>query len=304
MLIAVVLCGGVEAQTYWARKAASPGNEHIADVQVDVDGSIYITGEYGGTLQFGGQSIGSQGGLDVFVAKLDASGSLVWLRNGGGTGIDRGIKLAVGTGSTLAVAGEFMGTANLFGTPLTSMGGTADAFVAVLNKSDGTLQWVRQGGGAFGADSPGGVSVGPDGRVTVAGQFRGTATWETSTLVSTIDPATSQPSADVFIATYSATGGLLWLKQGAANKDDEAVDVVCDAAGNLYVTGQFSNTITFDQPHPNILVNASFLLRLAPDGSEAWFRRMGGAAYNHVRDLVIAPTGELLITGDQQGTMV
>ncbi|MBP8823555.1 MAG: gliding motility-associated C-terminal domain-containing protein [Flavobacteriales bacterium] len=304
LLTAGVLCAVVDAQPYWARKAASPGNEHIADVQVDADGSIYVTGEYGGTLQFGGQSVGSQGGLDVFVARLDAAGSLIWMRTGGGTGIDRGIKLSLGNGTALAVAGEFMGTANLFGTSLTSAGGTADAFVAVLNKSDGTLQWVRQGGGTGGTDSPGGISMGQDGRVTVAGQFRGTATWESTTLVSTLDPLTSLPSADVFIATYSPTGSLLWLKQGAANKDDKAVEVVHDADGNLFVTGQYSNTITFDQTYPNILANASFLLRLAPDGSDVWFRRMGGAAYNHVRDLAIAPSGQLLITGDQQGTMV
>lgn len=303
LLFVCLLHAAAQAQPYWVRKAASPGNEHIADVQVDADGAVYVTGSYGGTLQFGGQSLGNQGGVDVFVARLDAAGVLQWIVQGGGPGIDRGIKLSVGNGGAIAVAGEFMGTASLFGTALTSAGGTADVFVAVLNKSDGALQWVRQGGGAEAADGPGGVSMAPDGRVTVAGQFRGTAQWEGSTLVSTIDPLTTLPSADIFIATYTATGSLLWLKHGAADKDDQAVDVVHDAAGNLYVAGQYSNAITFDQTYPNILANAGFLLRLAPDGTETWFRRMGGAAYNHVRDLAFT-TGALLVVGDQQGTMV
>lgn len=302
LLLMCLLHAASQAQ-YWVRKAASPGNEYITDVQVDADGAVYVTGSYGGTLQFGGQSLGNQGGLDLFVARLDAAGVLQWIVQGGGPGIDRGIKLSVGTGGTIAVAGEFMGSANLFGTALTSAGGTADGFVAVLNKDDGTLQWIRQGGGADGADGPGGVSMGGDGRVTVAGQFRGTAQWEGNTLVSTIDPLTLLPSADIFIATYTATGSLLWLKHGAADKDDLAVDVVHDAAGNLYVAGQYSNAITFDQTYPNILANAGFLLRLAPDGSETWFRRMGGAVYNHVRDLAFT-SGALLVVGDQQGTMV
>lgn len=304
LFCALLWFGSAAAQPYWARTASSPGNEHIAAVQVDADGSIYITGEFGGTLHFGGQSIGGFGGLDAFVARLDPGGNLIWLKRAGGAGIDRGMKLSVGSGQGLAVAGEFMGTANLFGTSQTSAGGTIDAFVAVLNKSDGTLQWVKQAGGAGGTDSPGGVSMAPDGRVTVAGHFRGTATWDGQTLQSTMDPVTLQPSTDVFIATYSPTGGLLWLKHGAANKDDQAVDVVHDAAGNLYVTGQYSNTITFDQPYANTLTNASFLMRLAPDGSETWFRRLGGAVYNHVRGLAVAPSGELLVVGDQQGTMV
>ena len=292
------------AQPHWVRDVGGAGNEHVADVRADADGSIYITGEFSGSIQLGGSTYVSSGAIDLFVARLSATGEVQWVRQGGGAGIDRGLKLAVGVGPVIAVAGEFMGEATVFGTALSSSGGTADMFVATLNKSDGSLAWVRQGGGPTGTDRPGGVSMAANGQVSVAGDFRGTASWEGNSLTSMMDGGSGQPSVDVFIVTYSPSGDLLWLKQGAASSTDTAVDLVHDAAGHLFITGQYSYDITFGQTYSNAMVNASFLLRMDADGNDVWFRRMGGGAFNHVRDLVFHPDGRLLITGDLQGTMV
>ncbi|HEY0977076.1 MAG TPA: gliding motility-associated C-terminal domain-containing protein [Flavobacteriales bacterium] len=292
------------AQPFWAKDVGGIGNDHVADVKVDADGSIYMTGEFGGTMTFGGQTFSSAGSLDFFVAKLNGSGDLIWFRTGGGTGIDRGLKVGLGTGTNLVFTGEFLGTATFQAQTITSTGGTADMFVAVLQKSDGALQWMRQGGGATGTDRPYGVSMAADGRVAVAGEFRGTAQWEGSSLSSAVDPDTGQPNSDVFVVSYTAGGGLQWLKHGRAKYADRAIDVVHNAAGELYVTGQFSDTIVFDQSHANVQFNATFLVKFDAVGSEVWFRRMTGAGLNQVRDMLCKPDGRLLLVGDLQGTMI
>lgn len=312
MLNRKVLCGVMlsaafsttSAQPYWIKDVGGVGNDHVADEKVDGDGSIYMTGEFGGTMTLGGQSYSSAGSIDFFVARLDPAGTVIWFRTGGGSGIDRGLKVALGGADHLAVAGEFLGTATFQGQSITSVGGTADMFVAVLNKADGALQWMRQGGGGSGTDRPYGVSFAADGRVAVAGEFRGNASWSGSSLTSATDPGTGQFDSDVFVATYSAVGDLQWLKQGTAKYADRAIDVVHDPAGNLYVTGQFSDTITFDIPHPNTLLNASFLVKYDQGGNEVWFRRMGGGGFNHVRDMQVKSDGRLAIVGDVQGTMI
>jgi gliding motility-associated-like protein len=291
------------SQPYWVRDLGGSGNEHIADIQIDIDGSIYVTGEFGGTVTFGGQSYSSAGGIDLFIARLTPTGDVTWFKHGGGPGIDRGLKLAIG-GDVVAFTGEFMNTATFLGNSITSSGGTADMFVAVLNRSDGSLQWIEQGGGATGTDRPSGISIAGNGTVCVAGEFRGTAEWQGTTITSMTDPDTNQPSTDVFVASYSSTGDLTWLKKGTAKFTDRAVDLIHDATGNIYVTGQFSDTLTFDLAHPNNIMNATFLLKLDGSGNEVWFRRAGGAGYNHVRDMVLGPSGQILLTGDVQGTMI
>ncbi len=298
------LAGGLCAQPYWVRHVGSYGNDHISDVKVDESGDLFITGEFSGAADVVDSTFSAEGGIDCFVARLNSAGQVIWWRQGGGFGIDRGMKLAFGPGNTLAVVGEFMGQAEFQGTIINSQGSTPDMFCAAMDRTTGEQQWIRSGGGAFGSDRPYGVTVGPDGQVTLAGEFRGTASWGPFTLTSTPEQETQEPTMDVVVVSYAADGTPLWVQHGAADRNDRAIDVVNDAQGNIYVAGQFSDTITFDTQHLNAMYNATFLLKLDASGNEVWFRRCGGAIYDHVRDLLFTPDGELLLTGDLQGTMI
>ncbi len=291
-------------QPYWVQKVGGGGNDAVNAIRTGEDGSIYITGEFSGSITLDGTNFQSTGSIDAFVAKLDPEGDLEWFTRCGGSGIDRGLKVDVHSNGTLAWVGEFTGSAGFGSTTLVSQGGTADMFVALINAETGSLTWVASGGGAAGTDRPSGVSIAPDGSLCVAGEFRGTATWGSISRTSQTDPTTGSPSTDVFTVKYTAAGEVVWVEQGSAKFADRAVDVVHDPQGNIYVTGQFSDTITFDQTHNNILLNASFLIRYDANGNEVWFRRFGGAGFNHVRDMELDVSGDLLLTGDQQGTMV
>lgn len=308
LLLATLLVVGTaivsEAQPYWTRHIGSLGNDLINDVKVDADGYLYVTGEFSGSADFENETLSSVGGLDFFVAKLDDEGNVIWWKRGGGYGLDRGIKLALGPNNTLAVVGEFMGEATFQGVTLTSNDYTADMFTLRMDRTTGAQQWIKQGGGSMGADRPYGVTIAPNGQVTVAGEFQGTASWDGFTLTSIPDPETLIPTMDIVVVSYDATGTALWVQQGAADHTDRAIDVVNDPQGNLYVTGQFSDTITFDTEHLNAMYNATFLLKLDAAGNELWFRRCGGAVFDHVRDMLYTPGGELLLVGDLQGNMI
>lgn len=299
---AVFLMANVWAQSYWSAGLGGPGNDHVRDVKTDAAGNIYATGEFSGAITFGGNTYVSTAGIDMFLAKLTPGGQVLWFVQGGGPGIDGGIKLAV-RGDRVAVVGTFMHTATFQGQELTSAG-AQDIFISMHDAATGALQWVAGGGGLTASDRPYGVTIASTGNVTMVGEFSGTVQVAGDVLTSMIDPQTGTPSVDVFIATYSPAGEPLWTLRGAAKYTDRAIDVVNDPADNIYVTGQFSDTIQFTVPHPNVMYNASFLLKLDPDGHEQWFRRMGGAVYNHVRDMQWASTGELLMVGDVQGNMV
>src|SRR5690606_9840570 len=149
-----------------------------------------------------------------------------------------------------------------------------------------------------------GVAIAASGMVSMVGEFSGTVTIAGDVLTSMNNPQTGLPSVDVFIASYSPAGAPLWTRHGAAKHTDRAIDVVNDPAGNIYVTGQFSDTIQFVGTHPNVMYNSTFFLKLDTAGNEIWFRRLGGAVYNEVRDMQWTSAGDLLIVGDVQGTMI
>lgn len=300
----VALCLALSGQAqYWATDIGGMGHDRVIHLATDADGSIYVAGEFGGTMSVNGQGYIPVGGRDAFVARLNADGQVQWIRTGGGAGIDRAKRVALGPGNALVVAGEFMGEVDLFGQAMSSAGGSTDLFVALLDKNDGSLQWVRKGGGAVGTDQVSGLSVGATGQVCITGHFMGNASWEGQELQGTPDPVTGQVAADVFIAAYTPSGALQWLKQGRAKYADEGVDLQHVPGGGLVVVGQFSDTITFDLVHPNTITAASFILGLDADGQETWFKRMGGGTYNRVRDLLITPDGRRFLVGDVQGAL-
>jgi gliding motility-associated-like protein len=295
---------GVTAQDHWARRLGAWSNDAFNDVVNAPDGSFYAAGEFGGNFEISGQTLISQGSLDAVVAKYDGNGLLLWTRTFGGSGMDRAIKLALTADGGIAVVGQFMGSAVFDGTTLISQGGTQDCFVLKMAQLDGAVQWVRQGGSADGVDQPNGVSVGPDGSIAVAGEFRGNAVFDQGNLISITDPDTNEPSVDIFLATYTSTGAPLWIQQGAAEFADRGMDVVHDSDGNLYLTGQFSDTLTFDATHDNAMFSSVFIAQFNAVGEEQWFRAFGGGTYNQVFEIIVVQDSYLMLVGDVQGTVI
>ena len=122
----------------WAKRAGSSGSEFGQGIAVDVFGNSYVTG-YGGFLTFGpGEAnetiVGTAGVEDIFIAKYDPNGLLLWAKSAGSGGTDKGLGIALDGLGNVLVTGQFVATA-IFGqgepnqTSLVSAG-SADVFVA------------------------------------------------------------------------------------------------------------------------------------------------------------------------------
>ena len=56
-----------------------------------------MTGFFSGTASFGSVVLTGSGGTDIFVAKYDAGGAVVWVQKAGGAASEQGRKLAEDT---------------------------------------------------------------------------------------------------------------------------------------------------------------------------------------------------------------
>src|SRR5205814_3294352 len=77
----------------------------------------------------------SAGGTDVFVTKLDASGTFTWARRMGGTGADSASGIATDGWGSMFLAGTFAGTGQFdpgSGARYLVSAGGSDAFVTAL----------------------------------------------------------------------------------------------------------------------------------------------------------------------------
>ncbi|MEO5641947.1 MAG: gliding motility-associated C-terminal domain-containing protein [Bacteroidia bacterium] len=284
----------LEAQTYWMQSAGGQTIDQGLDVSVDGAGNTYVTGYFTSSAAFGSTTLSSSGIDDMFIAKLGVNGLYNWAVKGGGINSDRALSIKSDAAGNSYVTGFFYGTAT-FGPNTITSAGAQDVFIAKYNTA-GTCLWAKSAGGS-GADIGNGITVDNAGNVIVTGEFAGNSSFGSTTLTS------MNGSTDVFTTKLDANGNFLWTKQGAASLTDRGIDVDCDAAGNIYVTGQFSDTITFDVVHLNTMLNAVYVVKYNAAGTEQWFRTIGGGAVNFANSIACDNAGGIYLTGDFQGTI-
>jgi hypothetical protein len=115
------------------------------DVVFDDMGNSYITGYYSGEAVFDDKKLsGSPGEKNVFVAKYDNNGKLVWVSNATGNGNDVGFGIILDNNNDVIISGSFNDDLNLNGKNLQAVG-ESDVFIAKYDKN-GKLLWASKAG--------------------------------------------------------------------------------------------------------------------------------------------------------------
>jgi hypothetical protein len=165
----------------WAIRAGGSSGDYVSGLALDSNGNAYIAGIFGGTVDFGGTTLTSAGSADIYVAKVNSSGSFAWATRAGGSNSGLVSGLALDSSGNAYIAGHFQGTANFGGTTLTSAGNW-NAYVVKVSNS-GSFVWAIRVGGSSG-DIADRLVIDSNGNIYIAGRFNGTATFGTTTLIS------------------------------------------------------------------------------------------------------------------------
>ena len=287
------------------------------------DGSAYVAGKYApvtdGAFTSCTPNPGREfppNGLDVYISKLDPSGSsLVWSACIGGPGRDD-----FASGIALDAAGNVYvtGTANspLFPTTAGALdrthAGTSDVFVAKLDPTGSQLLYSTFLGGT-GSEEAGGLAVHPDGDAYVAGRTKSTNFPTTPGALSRrpLDKRLDRLSSDAFVAKLDPSGSRLVYSTLLGGDGSDAIrDIELDAAGNAYVTG---DTDSKDFPvtpgaaqrrcgmcaHEKGGLNTDgFIAKLNPSGSRLDYATFVGGRYpDNPLDLAIDRQGNAYVAG-------
>jgi hypothetical protein len=126
----------------WIRNAGFDGYQSKAKgVSTDRKGNAYVIGEFEHSIQFKNETevYNSVGGFDVFVAKYNSKGNLLWVNTGAGFSDDEAIGIASNERRNCIVGyyniNIYFGNGNLMGVP-----GRKSVFVAQYDTT-GTAQW-------------------------------------------------------------------------------------------------------------------------------------------------------------------
>lgn len=300
-----------KAQDYqWANSFGSIFQDAGYSTATDATGSVYVAGHFYGTLDFdpgvGTANLTSNGGIDIFLAKYDATGAYLWAINMGGTSTEYVQSVTVDASGNAIVTGMFYGTADFdpgIGTVNLTTNGNADIFLAKYD-ANGTYMWATSIGGTSN-DEGYSVAVDASGNALVTGRFNGTVDFNPGSGTSNLS---TSGSYNVFLAKYDASGVYQWAIQMGGTSNDYGIDVTVDASGNALVTGQFYNTVDFDPGAgtANLTSNGSsdiFLAKYDDMGTYMWAINMGNGNGEYSRAVAMDASGNVLVTGYFQGTV-
>jgi len=170
-----------------------------------------------------GVTITSAGLSDIFVAKYNSDGTLVWLKRAGGTGADMAHVVVVDSSGNITIAGEFQNAASFGGNSIVALG-LGDAFITKYDSMGNNL-WARRGGGTISYQVDRANAIGVDGSNSfyVTGEFTGTATFDGLSVTST-----GPDASDIFVAKYDTNGVIKWLHHGGGLHADIGYSIGVD----------------------------------------------------------------------------
>ena len=122
-----------------------------------------------------------------------------------------------------------------------------------------------------------------NGDIISIGSFRATTVYplDFDPSSGTFDLYCSTGYSDTYVQKLDASGGFLWARSFGYEFDDYAQAVITDSANNIYIAGNFEDTIDFD-PGPGVYNVAPsdtnsyngdmYLLKLSSDGDFIWVK--------------------------------
>jgi len=272
----------------WVKTFGSASSDYGRAIAVDSSGNSYITGRIREIVDFGGGDVTFAGGSDIFVLKLDSSGTFQWANSYGDTSFDLGYGIAVDSSGNSYITGNFFGTVDFGGGDVTSAGGS-DIFVLKLNSS-GTFQWVKTFGSAS-SDYGYGIAVDSSGNSYATGPFFLTVDFGGGDV-------TSAGFSDIFVLKLNSSGTFQWVKTFGSASSDYGYGIAVDSSGNSYITGYYGNTIDFGGG--NVTTNGNwdvFVLKLNSSGTFQWVNTYGGTALDYGYGIAVDSSGNSYATG-------
>ncbi|MES2619586.1 MAG: SBBP repeat-containing protein [Bacteroidota bacterium] len=296
-----VICCLISAVSYsqtwnWAKGEGDIGDDVSNSVTMDENGNAYVTGNIAGRADFSGTFYQGRGLYDVFIAKYDPQGNVVWVKTAGGTADDEGKSIRYSK-NFIYVTGYFKGSATFATTNLTSQG-DADVFVAKYDL-DGNLMWVRQASGA-GKDYGSSIDVDLSGNVYVAG------TYEDGLSLASTQLSTTNVYSESFFAKYDASGNLVWAKSTIGTAANLITGLAFDNHNSIFLTGYFSGNFKLNSGNLNSSSPSYdiFLAKVDENGNLQWLNRAGSTYEDASQGVCSDKDGNPSIVGYFAGTAI
>ena len=257
--------------------SSSAFEDIINAVVTDDEGNVFITGAYHGQIQFDSYDFPAEENDNIFIAKLDSAGHILWAQTYGGStvGDERPFDLGIDSEGNLIIVGNFIGETT-FGSSTYDSEGYAAIFILKVNPS-GAILWSKAYIGT-GYQILHALAIGTNDEIIVTGTAQGS-----TFMVESYDLSSSSNATQSILIKLTSNGNVSWAKSVTATgffSGNISQDVDVDSDGNVYMVGYFATQATFD----NLVVTGGgeftyYLAKYSSNGVVEWVKKGDGPGH-------------------------
>ncbi|MFN5459606.1 MAG: gliding motility-associated C-terminal domain-containing protein [Bacteroidota bacterium] len=295
----------------WVKIAQGGWDERVLGMCVDkVNDFVIVTGTCWNQTDFGSCiNVNYPGSSDeIFIGKFDLNGNCQWLIGAGGSSDDHGFDVVTDKLGNIYLTGLMSNEYNV-GQPASCTFGSLSipvpigedslGFVAKLTPN-GTFKWVKTFKATDG-ERDNRIAIDDSANVYIAGGFWGSAANFGSFT------GVSAGGIDIFVTKFDSAGNQKWLKTAGGLSDDRANAITVDKYGDIYITGEFRDRISFDGDSLNNNGGPNgrdiFVAKMKRNGSWVWEKKAGSNSGSERGNRIVSnSSGNIFVTGQFQDT--
>jgi hypothetical protein len=282
---------GQDGSFLWSRRAGGQSADYVTGLALDAAQNLVITGYYYDSLNFSDTTLISSGSSDIFMAKINPDGDLLWTNSAGGFSSDQSRSVSCDTEDNILISGSFYYDITLGDTTLSTLNPVG--VVVARYMPDGQFDRAFQLDGTY-LSTENYIVADKDGGFYLTGNFSEWIHFGCHSFDA------GEFDQDIYIAKYGRACENLWARQAWSASSDQVIGIDIDQDNNLYITGHYLDTIQFEQVTlPYTLCCGSreiFIVKYNPSGGVLWGQQISGARAS-IQSLVLNSEDKLLLSG-------
>lgn len=227
----------------WAARAGYRGDTRGMAMDITAGGDAVVAGFFNDTTQFANTVLTANTfDRDVFVARFDNHGNLLWAKKAGGVQDDDAVAVAIDENDSIYLTGYFVGVMRLGeALQIQSSSGFADFFVAMYDPAGNPLRARALGGSQLQQTTDIAYA---NSQIILSGFYQGTMD---------IDGYQFQAGTGFgsFLVGFDQNFSTLWAKDIRSDNAAFASEVLVNQFGEVILGGSFSGAINFDGNTPS-----------------------------------------------------
>lgn len=270
-------------------------------VSTDPYGNVYITGETQSEVDIstsGAYQTSLRGIQNVYIAKFNTNGNIIWATYFGGNGIEYANAIKTDADGNVFIDGLSESDSGIAttGAYQKALSGVRDALIAKFSEM-GILIWATYFGGTR-SEQATDLSIDNKGNVYIAGET------ESEDGIATSGAFQTKKGSETngFISKFNNGGKLLWSTYYGGNFDCNGLRIKNDQLGNVFIACQTygSHSLTTKgafQSYYGGGANDAIITKFDSVGNQIWATYYGGDGYDMPTSICTDLTGNVYFTG-------